>query len=96
MRVLDFGLAAEIRSSMSRVSQEKGDTSGTRPYMAPEQWAGRKQDGRTDQYALAVMFYELVSGAVPFASAFDTGDPVIMANAAHNIVPEPLPELTKA
>ena len=65
VRVLDFGLAAEIRSSMSRVSQEKGDTSGTRPYMAPEQWAGRRQDGRTDQYALAVLFYELVSGAVP-------------------------------
>jgi serine/threonine-protein kinase len=96
VRVLDFGLAAEIRSSMSRVSQEKGDTSGTRPYMAPEQWAGKKQDGRTDQYALAALFYELVSGGVPFASAFDTGDPVIMANAAENKVPEPLAELTRA
>jgi len=96
VRVLDFGLAAEIRSSMSRVSQEKGDTSGTRPYMAPEQWAGRRQDGRTDQYALAVLFYELVSGAVPFASAFDTGDPVIMANAAKTEPPEPLAALSKA
>jgi len=96
VRVLDFGLAAEIRSSMSRVSQEKGDTSGTRPYMAPEQWAGRKQDGRTDQYALAALFYELVGGAVPFASAFDTGDPVIMSNAAENKAPEPLAGLSKA
>jgi len=96
VRVLDFGLAAEIRSSMSRVSQEKGDTSGTRPYMAPEQWAGRRQDGCTDQYALAALFYELVSGAVPFASAFDTGDPVIMANAALNLKPEPLAALSKA
>jgi formylglycine-generating enzyme required for sulfatase activity/serine/threonine protein kinase len=96
VRVLDFGLAAEIRSSMSRVSQEKGDTSGTRPYMAPEQWAGRKQDGRTDQYALAALFYELVSGGVPLASAFDTGDAVIMANAAENKAPEPQAELSKA
>ncbi len=96
VRVLDFGLAAEIRSSMSRVSQERGDTSGTRPYMAPEQWAGRRQDGRTDQYALAVLFYELVSGAVPFASAFDTGDPAVMANAAKMENPESLAELTKA
>ena len=96
VRVLDFGLAAEIRSSMSRVSQEKGDTSGTRPYMAPEQWAGRRQDGRTDQYALAALFYELVSGAVPFASAFDTGDPEIMRATVLKERPEPLPELLKA
>ncbi len=96
VRVLDFGLAAEIRSSLSRVSQEKGDTSGTRPYMAPEQWAGRRQDGRTDQYALAALFHELVSGAVPFASAFDTGDPVIMERAVVGRAPEPLAGLTKA
>lgn len=80
-RILDFGLAAEIRSSMSRVSRESGDTSGTRPYMAPEQWTGRRQDGRTDQYALAAVFYELVSGEVPFAGVFETGDPAIMLAA---------------
>ena len=93
VKVLDFGLAAEIRSSLSRVSKEKGDTSGTRPYMAPEQWAGRKQDGRTDQYALAVLVYELVSGAVPFASAFATGDPLVMANVAKTERPESLAQL---
>jgi formylglycine-generating enzyme required for sulfatase activity/serine/threonine protein kinase len=95
VKVLDFGLAAEIRSSMSRVSREQGDTSGTRPYMAPEQWAGRKQGAYTDQYSLAVLFYELVSGAVPFASAFETGDPVVMLNVAQNQTPEPLKELDK-
>ena len=61
-RVLDFGLAAEIRSSMSRVSQSITDTSGTRPYMAPEQWLGEKQGFETDQYSLAVLFYELITG----------------------------------
>jgi hypothetical protein len=94
VKVLDFGLAAEIRSSMNRVSQEKGDTSGTRPYMAPEQWAGKKQDGKTDQYALAVLFYELVSGEVPFAGAFETGDPIIMMVAVEQRIPEPLPLLS--
>ena len=79
-RVLDFGLAAEIRSSMGRVSREIHDTSGTRPYMAPEQWLGGRQGPETDQYALAVMVYELVTGDVPFASVFDTGDPVVMMN----------------
>ena len=88
VRILDFGLAAEIRSSMSRVSTETGDTSGTRPYMAPEQWLGRKQDGRTDQYALACVLYELLSGAPPFAGAFETGDPVIMMATVKGEAPE--------
>ena len=43
VRVLDFGLAAEIHSSKSRLSSGRGGTSGTRSYMAPEQWAGRLQ-----------------------------------------------------
>ena len=77
-RVLDFGLAAEIRSSMGRVSLEIHDMSGTRPYMAPEQWLGEKQGSATDQYSLAVLFYELVVGKVPFASVFDCGDPAVM------------------
>ena len=80
-RVLDFGLAAEIRSSMGRVSREIRDTSGTRPYMAPEQWRGAKQGPATDQYALGVIFYELMTGVVPFASAFECGDPMIMLTA---------------
>ncbi len=94
-RVLDFGLAAEIRSSMSRVSQSVTDTSGTRPYMAPEQWGGRKQGKETDLYSLAVLFYELVSGEVPFASVFDTGDPVLMMNVIETKNPELSSELSK-
>ena len=88
VRILDFGLAAEIRSSMSRHSNAGADTSGTRPYMAPEQWAGKKQDGRTDQYALACVVYELLSGTPPFAGAFDSGDPAVMAMAVEYRAPE--------
>ena len=87
-RVLDFGLAAEIRSSMGRVSREIHDTSGTRPYMAPEQWLGDRQGPATDQYALAVLFYELVTGTVPFASLFDTGDPVLMMTVVTTRAPK--------
>lgn len=90
-RVLDFGLAAEIRSSMGRLSREIRDTSGTRPYMAPEQWLGHRQGPATDQYSLAVLFHELVIGEVPFASVFDTGDPIVMLNAVANN-PVELPE----
>ena len=94
-RVLDFGLAAEIRSSMSRVSQSITDTSGTRPYMAPEQWLGREQGKETDLYALAVLFNELVTGKVPFASVFDTGDPVLMMNVVGREEPEISTDLPK-
>ncbi|MBO4286794.1 MAG: protein kinase, partial [Kiritimatiellae bacterium] len=94
-RVLDFGLAAEIRSSMGRVSREVRDTSGTRPYMAPEQWLGEKQGLASDQYALAVLVHELLTGEVPFASAFGTGDFELMKSAVTTIpfaAPEELPQ----
>ena len=94
-RVLDFGLAAEIRSSMGRVSQEIHDTSGTRPYMAPEQWLGGKQGPATDQYALAVLFHELVTGEVPFDSVFQTGDPVVMMNVVGREAPNSPSDLPK-
>ena len=81
VRVLDFGLAAEVRSSMNRVSKEVSGTSGTRQYMAPEQWAGKKQGAATDQYSLAVLFHELVTGSIPFASAFECDDPIVMMTA---------------
>ncbi len=68
VKVLDFGLAAQIHTSFSRVSQVKYGTSGTGPYMAPEQWRGEYQDAATDQYALGVLAYELLAGRLPFES----------------------------
>ncbi len=92
-RILDFGLAAEIRSSMSQVSNETGDTSGTRPYMSPEQWLGRRQNGRTDQYAFACVLYELLAGEPPFAGVFETGDPIIMRTAVEHDAPEEIDDV---
>ncbi len=68
IKVLDFGLAAQIHTSMTRVSMAYYGTSGTGPYMAPEQWEGRLQDAKADQYALAVMTYEMLAGHPPFES----------------------------
>jgi formylglycine-generating enzyme required for sulfatase activity len=68
-KVLDFGLAAQIRTSLSRASQAYRGTSGTGPYMAPEQWKAQPQDAKTDQYALAVMAYEMLAGRLPFENA---------------------------
>ena len=48
IKVLDFGLAAQIHTSMTRVSMAYHGTSGTGPYMAPEQWRGRAQGAAAD------------------------------------------------
>ena len=93
-QVLDFGLAAEIRSSLSQSERKSGDTSGTRPYMAPEQWLGLEQDGRADQYALAAMVYELLSGEVPFAGVFRTGDIGLMIETVTKRPPNTIAGLT--
>ena len=77
VKVLDFGLAAQIHTSMTRVSMAYRGTSGTGPYMAPEQWRGRPQGAASDQYALAVMAYEMLAGSLPFASS----DPAVLQQA---------------
>src|SRR5262249_13207880 len=43
-----------------------GSLIGSPPYMAPELWDGDEIDGRTDQYALAVMAYACLTGRLPF------------------------------
>ncbi|MBR0057407.1 MAG: serine/threonine protein kinase [Kiritimatiellae bacterium] len=94
-RILDFGLAAEIRSSLARISAERHDTSGTRPYMSPEQWEGHVRGGSTDQYALACVAYELLSGAPPFSGVFETGDVEVMLLAVRNQRPQPVASIPK-
>lgn len=73
VRLLDFGLAASAEGVAA-----KGEVCGTPRYMAPEQWTGDVQDARTDQYALAVMTCELLTGYVPYEAAFQSGDEDVM------------------
>lgn len=64
----DFGIA-KLMNATSSVSQH---IRGTPAYMAPEQWGGAATIA-SDQYALAVMAYELLAGSLPF-----TGSPLEM------------------
>ena len=89
VKVLDFGLAAQIHTSMTRVSMAYHGTSGTGPYMAPEQWRGKKQGAASDQYALAVMTYEMLSGDLPFEST----DPAVLKQAVLDEMPNEIPDL---
>lgn len=64
--VIDFGLAAQVRSTINRFSQQSVTAAGTRPYMAPEIWGSRPPVAASDQYSLAVIAYELLAGFFPF------------------------------
>ena len=92
VQLLDFGLAAEVRSSLSRVSR-KGylGSSGTPSYMAPEQWEARPQGPATDQYALAVVAYQMLAGVRPF----DADDPDVLRRAVLSRDPDPIPGLSR-
>lgn len=62
-KVMDFGIALLTSSTHAL---ETMMSAGTPYYMAPEQLAGLGGvDGRADQYAVAVMLYEMLSGQVP-------------------------------
>ena len=68
---------------LGAVAESHGEL-GARRYLAPEQWWGGRQNTATDQYGLAVLFVELVTGKVPFAAAFETDDESVMRNAVCN------------
>jgi serine/threonine-protein kinase len=62
VKVTDFGVA---RVQSQQLTQA-GMLVGTPNYMAPEQVQGLPVDGRADQFALAVIAYELLTGERPF------------------------------
>ncbi|WP_341937070.1 bifunctional serine/threonine-protein kinase/formylglycine-generating enzyme family protein [Marinimicrobium sp. C2-29] len=60
----DFGVARTV-SSASRMTNA-GTVVGTPHYMSPEQTRGKPVDGRADIYSLGVVFYEMLTGQVPY------------------------------
>ena len=92
VKVLDFGFVAQIHISIPPVSMAYHGTSGTAPYMAPEQWRGRTHGAAADQYALAVMAYEMLAGRLPFEST----DPAVLREAVLNDTAEEIANLPAA
>ncbi len=66
-KVLDFGLALQAEEKENRVTSV-GDVVGTPDYLSPEQTrAGAAPvDARSDVFSLGAVFYEMLTGAVPF------------------------------
>ena len=64
----DFGIAKMVESQHTMTElTSTGVGIGTPDYMAPEQWMG-KAETRTDIYALGIVFYELVTGRLPYTA----------------------------
>ena len=62
-KVSDFGLA---RLEEATTLTTHPQMAGTPAYLSPEAWQGGRVDWRSDQYALGVVFYELLTGRRPF------------------------------
>ncbi|MGV3571602.1 MAG: CHASE2 domain-containing serine/threonine-protein kinase [Ramlibacter sp.] len=82
VKVTDFGIARITDSSKTKT----GLVLGTPSFMSPEQIAGKKVDGRSDLYSLAVMLYQMLTGVLPFR-----GDS--MAELMYKIANEEAPDL---
>ena len=59
----DFGLS---KGAVAGISLATGNVVGTPSYAAPEQVQGHDVDGRADQYALACVAFELLTGRAPY------------------------------
>ncbi|MBU8897009.1 serine/threonine protein kinase [Corallococcus sp. M34] len=67
VKLVDFGIAQVRARGGSRGLTSEGAVLGTPSAMAPEQIRGQAVDARTDQYALGVLLYQLLTGRLPFS-----------------------------
>jgi len=96
--VMDFGIAKAVTFAASDTLTQTGMMVGTPAYMSPEQAAGETViDGRSDQYSLACVLYEMLSGRKPFTGPTAQAvlskrfsDPVPSIRAVYAEAPEAL------
>lgn len=98
----DFGIArARTAAGEAENLTQTGMSLGTPSYMSPEQALGEKNiDGRSDQYALACVLYEMLTGQPPFLAntmqalvAKHLGEPVPLITTTRPSVPDELEDV---
>jgi len=95
--VMDFGIARSVE--LGGMTQT-GALVGTPEYMSPEQVQGLKADARSDLFTLGIIFYELLTGQIPFRADTALGtmykrtrEPAGPASAVNSGVPRFLNEV---
>src|SRR2546429_7194449 len=94
--VADFGIARAITAAGDTRLTQTGTVIGTPTYMSPEQAMGAEDiDGRSDQYSLGCVVYEMLTGEPPFSGS--TAQAVIARHSLDavsppSIVRETIPE----
>ena len=69
VKVVDFGIAKAVGGGGDEAGQKVTKTGlvvGTPEFMSPEQLSGDRLDGRSDLYSLALVFYRMLIGKLPF------------------------------
>ena len=77
LKIMDFGLA-KLRSQSSYT--RAGSSVGTLAYMSPEQAQGLSADNRSDLWSLGILFFELLTGDLPFKSEHEAGLMYLVVN----------------
>ncbi|KAB2880636.1 protein kinase [bacterium] len=77
LKIMDFGLA-KFRNH-GTVTKD-GSSLGTLSYMSPEQAQGLKADNRSDLWSLGILFFELLTGDLPFKSEHEAGLMYLVVN----------------
>ena len=91
VKLTDFGIARITDSSRTKT----GMVLGTPSYMSPEQLSGKKVDGRSDLFSLGVMFYQMVTGKLPFMGESMATLMYKIANEPHQDIAEIKPDLAR-
>ena len=92
VKLIDFGLVKVLSTVLGESEAQRitktGAVFGTPQYMAPEQAAGLGVDVRTDMYSVGVIFFEMLTGDMPY----DGDEPtVVLRKHLHS----PLPKLER-
>jgi ankyrin repeat protein/predicted Ser/Thr protein kinase len=103
VKIADFGIAKVMAATTQRMTQA-GFSMGSPQYMSPEQVKAEQLDGRSDQFSLAIVAYELLTGRRPFNAdslpalmmQIVAVDPLATAEGKAAVPPTMIPALAKA
>jgi serine/threonine protein kinase len=84
--LVDFGIAKLLEAST--LLTQSGQIMGTPAYMPPEQWLDEPITPASDQYALAILVYQMATGHLPFYA--EGGGPYAMMNKHMHETPKPM------